>query len=48
MAENSFLSAEFAEKMGYSSYECVSCSQLGRWCYGHNSLCPASDNFVLF
>lgn len=44
--ENSFSSAEYAEKKGYSSRECVCCQQLGRWCNGHNPLCPASDNFM--
>jgi hypothetical protein len=44
--ENSFSIAEYAEKMGYSSHQCVSCQQLYRWCNGHNPLCPVSDNFM--
>ena len=46
--ENSFSSAEYAEKMGYSSSECVCCQQIDRWCNGHNHLCPASDNFIFY
>ena len=45
-SEKLFSSAEYAEKKGYSSGECVCCQHLGRWCNGHNPLCPVSDNFM--
>lgn len=47
IVENSFSSVEYAEKMGYSSKECVCCQNLGHFCNGHNPLCPVSDNFML-
>lgn len=43
-----FSSREIAKNLGYSSYECVSCSEFGDYCYGHKNSCPVSDNFIVF